>query len=57
VNSAAAWDPSKVATNVELASAIFGTYVPANTVNVNTQATVNLNLGVINVNNASEQYW
>jgi hypothetical protein len=45
-----------VVSNVESASAIFGTYV-ANTVNVNDQATVNLNIGVVNVNNAAEQYW
>jgi hypothetical protein len=45
-----------VVTTVEAASAIFGTYV-ANAVNVNDQAVVNLNVGVVNVNNVTEQYW
>jgi hypothetical protein len=57
VSKATPWNPANVATNVELASAIFGAYVPANSVNVNTQAVVNLNVGVVNLNNATEKYW
>jgi hypothetical protein len=54
LSNIAPFNPANVQSNVEAASAIFGTYVP-NVVNVNDQATVNLNIGVINVNDVSDQ--
>jgi hypothetical protein len=56
LSNVAPFNPAKVQTNVEAASAIFGTYV-AQAVNVNDQATVNLNIGVINVNNVTDHQW